>query len=283
MKYNEVTDEIVGLIKLASTFSESGTRLEAALDSCTTQDILDHLDYGGVIPERFNHDSTEEKVFAKYCDALLARSLKEIGLNARVIEARGNSADVYATFSDQYSLVGDAKAFRLSRTAKNQKDFKVESLNQWRQDADYACLLAPLYQYPNTTSQIYHQASRYNVTLFSYTHMAFLIRNKPENFADLRPLWTVSTSIETSSRADAYWLAIRDVVLQLTNSSVDEWEKALKATNERLREQADEQIRFWEREKERIESLDQKTAVKELIKALKINSKINVIRNTTGV
>lgn len=113
--------------------------------------------------------------------------------------------------------------------------------------------------------------------------MAFLIRNKPENFADLRPLWTVSTSIETSSRADAYWLAIRDVVLQLTNSSVDEWEKALKATNERLREQADEQIRFWEREKERIESLDQKTAVKELIKALKINSKINVIRNTTGV
>lgn len=283
MKYNQVTDEILNLINLAKSFSESGTRLEAALDTCSTQDILDHLDYGGVIPERFNHDSTEEKIFAKYCDALLARSLKELGLNARVIEARGNSADVYAIYPDQHTLVGDAKAFRLSRTAKNQKDFKVESLNQWRGDADYACLLAPLYQYPNTTSQIYHQASRYNVTLFSYTHMAFLIRNKPDNLDNLKSLWVVSKSIETSTRASVYWLAVRDAVLQLTGKSIDEWEKALKETNERLREQADEQILFWEQEKKRIESLDQKAAVRDLIKALKINSKITVIRSTSGV
>ena len=33
-----------------------------------------------------------------------------------------------------YSLVADAKAFRLSRTAKNQKDFKVQAMDglAWR-------------------------------------------------------------------------------------------------------------------------------------------------------
>jgi hypothetical protein len=37
---------------------------------------------------------------------------------------RADSADVEGATKD-YTIVGDAKAFRLSRTAKNQKDFKV--------------------------------------------------------------------------------------------------------------------------------------------------------------
>jgi type II restriction enzyme len=283
MKYNQVADEIINLIQTADSFAASGSQLETALESCSTDDILDHLDYGGVIPERFDHDSTEEKVFAKYCDALLARGLNELGLTARVIEARGDSGDVHASLPDHYSLVGDAKAFRLSRTAKNQKDFKVEALNQWRQGADYACLLAPLYQYPNTKSQIYQQATRYNVTLFSYTHLAFLIRHKPESPALLEALWKSPQSIPESPRADAYWLKIRDVMLELTGQSADDWELVLKDTNARLREQAEEQIRFWEDEKKRILSLDQETAVMELVKAYKIDSKITVIRSTTGV
>src|SRR5687768_15324066 len=121
MKYNEVAQEIVSLITKAETFTASGAHLEELLGECSKNEILDHLDYGGVIPEQFDHDSTEEKVFAKYCDALLARGLTELGLTAHVLEARGNSADVKAVHEEQYSLVGDAKAFRLSRTAKNQK------------------------------------------------------------------------------------------------------------------------------------------------------------------
>lgn len=280
MRYNQVVEEIVRLIGSAATFAQSGSSLEAALDGCSQADILDHLDYGGVIPEQFPHDSTEEKVFAKYCDALLARALSETGLTARVIEARGDAADVQANHQNLYSLVGDAKAFRLSRTAKNQKDFKVEALNQWRHGATYACLLAPIYQYPNTTSQIYAQAIRYNVTLLSYTHLAFLIRNRNYTPDDLARLWRVGQTLTETQSAGAYWAAVRTVVLELTGRTNEEWERAVADARARLCEQAGEQVRFWETEKERIAALDQRTAVRELVKALKIDSKITVIRRT---
>ena len=32
-----------------------------------------------------------------------------------------------------YTLIADAKSFGLSRTAKNQKDFKVTALSNWRE------------------------------------------------------------------------------------------------------------------------------------------------------
>jgi hypothetical protein len=280
MRYNQVVEEIVRLVESAATFAESGTHLETALNACSRCDILDHLDYGGVIPEQFPHDSTEEKVFAKYCDALLARSLTEISLTAHVIEARGDAADVHASHDSVYSLVGDAKAFRLSRTAKNQKDFKVEALNQWRHGADYACLLSPIYQYPITTSQIYGQAIRYNVTLISYTHLAFLIRNRNFTPNDLARLWQVGRTLTESPDAVGYWASIRTIILELTGRTNEEWEQACADTRTRLREQADEQILFWETEKVRIATLDQRTAVNELVKALKLDSKIAVIRRT---
>jgi hypothetical protein len=280
MRYNQVVEEIVRLIESAATFAQSGTRLEAALNGCSRADILDHLDYGGVIPEQFPHDSTEEKVFAKYCDALLARALTETGLTAHVIEARGDAADVQAQHQDVYSLVGDAKAFRLSRTAKNQKDFKVEALNQWRHGANYACLLAPLYQYLTKASQIYAQAIRYNVTLLSYTHLAFLIRNKNYAPDELARLWQVGQTLTENQSAVGYWAAVRTVVLELTGRTNEEWEQAVAETRARLREQADEQVRFWASEKVRIATLDQQTAVRELVRALKIDSKIAVIRKT---
>jgi hypothetical protein len=284
MKYNQVAEEIVRIIKAASSFSERGSGIQAALSRCSRDEILDHLDYAGVIPERFDHDSTEEKVFAKYCDALLSRALTELGLRSRVIEERGDAADVHAeSDTPAYKIVGDAKAFRLSRTAKNQKDFKVEALNQWRHGADYALLAGPIYQYPNTNSQIYQQAIRYNVTLLSYTHLAFMIRSKVGKRNDLSELWKVGTTLKANPSALAYWAIIRDVMLKITGKTNVEWEKAVQMGRERLREEAAEQIKFWEEEKKRIATLDKNTAIKMLIKALKIDPKISVIRRSGGL
>jgi type II restriction enzyme len=279
MKYNQVVEEINKLIANTISFSEAGSQLQEALSSCSTEDFLDHLDYGGVIPERFEHDSTEEKVFAKYCDALLARALSELGYDTNVIEARSNRADVEAECK-AYCLVGDAKAFRLSRTARNQKDFKVEALNQWRSEADYACLLAPLYQYPNTNSQIYSQAIRYNVTLLSYTHLAFMIRSNKVDADNLVELWQLGKTLTENQSALAYWAAIRDVMLTITGKNDAAWEGAIQDAYAHLQEQAIEEIRYWEERRKHIEKLGKKAAVKMLIKTLKIDSKITVIRRT---
>ena len=87
--------------------------------------FIDILSQIGTIPESIAHDSTEEKLFAKVSDAVLSRAFRELGLKSTVLSERADSADVIAQ-SDiyGYTLVADAKAFRLSRTAKNQKDFR---------------------------------------------------------------------------------------------------------------------------------------------------------------
>ena len=91
----------------------------------STNDFIDILAQIGTIPESIAHDSTEEKLFAKASDAVLARAFRELGLNARVLTERGDSADVIANSPIHgYTLVADAKAFRLSRTAKKSEGFQ---------------------------------------------------------------------------------------------------------------------------------------------------------------
>jgi hypothetical protein len=287
MKRSEAISRVIELSGNSSlSFPDKANQLEAALNDCSVDDILEHLDYAGVIPECFEHDSTEEKLYAKYCDALLARALTELGLRAEMIAERSGAADVRAN-ADLYQLVGDAKAFRLSRTAKNQKDFKVGALNEWREGADYACLVAPLYQYPSTNSQIYSQAIQYNVTLLSYTHIVFMLRSQRVNQHSLMELWQVGQNLRTgqgiSQRASDYWSAILSVVLKITGKVDADWENAVEAAKVPLREQAREQIRYWEEEKKKLQALDQKSAVKQLIKALKIDTKIQVVRRTAGM
>jgi len=133
MKRTEVIDLIFSLSKDRTGFESLETRLSNLGKSELLPMILDCA----VMPEVFRHDSSEEKLWAKYSDILLAKSLEFLGLKSNVIRVRGDSADVFAE-STKYKIVGDAKTFRLSRTAKNQKDFKVEALDSWRRSNDYA-------------------------------------------------------------------------------------------------------------------------------------------------
>lgn len=262
------------------TFQAKGGRIAHALDTCSEDELLDHLDYAGIIPESFGHGSTEEKLFAKYCDALLAQSWNALSIKSEVILERADAADVSGRMPS-YSIVGDAKAFRLSRTAKNQKDFKVGALNSWRKGADYACLVGPLYQYPNTTSQIYVQAVEYNVTLLSYTHLAYLIRHRPSPPNSIEQLWQLPGTLAVDKSASSYWNAIASLVCQISGTTVDEWVAAVGTAYQRLPSQAEEQIRYWEDEKRRIHTLSHDETVEHLIDALKINGKISVIRKNS--
>jgi type II restriction enzyme len=154
--------------------------------------FIDILEQIGTMPELIAHDSTEEKLFAKASDAALSRAFRELGLKSAVVKERADSADVIAESSIHgYTMVADAKAFRMSRTAKNQKDFKVTALSGWRKDSDYSLLCAPYFQYPRTQSQIYAQSIEHNVCLFSWEHLIFLIRHgiKESLTVNLSPLW----------------------------------------------------------------------------------------------
>jgi HindIII-like restriction endonuclease len=280
LHYSDVPKLISGICSKDDTsFKKKTDELFALLNSLDRPAVAAHVEYGGVIPESYSHDSTEEKLFAKYCDYLLAKALSELGMKATVIEERADAADVIAKVRG-YALVGDAKAFRLSRTAKNQKDFKVEALNQWKKDANYACLVCPLYQYPAKSSQIYDQAIRYSVTLLSFTHLGFLLRAKAVNEEEFDKLWTVSGGLSSAKSAVDYWKPISHQVALAAGSSLDEWEKYLLNSKKLLHEQAMAQLLFWESEKVRIRGLALDEAVEALISALRIESNIEMITTT---
>ena len=130
--------ELTALIKEESKtdepdFEKATDRIKKALFSLNKKHLLPLVKEIGAIPENIDHDSTEEKLYAKATDIILAKCFHELGLQSDVTKERANCADIIVKSPIHgYALVGDAKAFRLSRTAKNQKDFKVKSMVDWR-------------------------------------------------------------------------------------------------------------------------------------------------------
>lgn len=119
-KFTVMFNDILEIIRHSESrnFYESCEILEACINS--DRNFADILRQIGIIPEFIAHDSTEEKLFSKASDIVLARAFRELGLNSWVLHERADSADVIAESKIYgYTFVADAKAFRLSRTAKN--------------------------------------------------------------------------------------------------------------------------------------------------------------------
>lgn len=158
----------------------------------------------GTIPECIKASSSAEKLYSKASDIVLARCFRMLGLRSKAVNERGDSADVIAeSIHHKYSLVADAKCFRMSRTAKNQKDFKVAALSNWRGgENDYAVLVSPYFQYPKEESQIYKTALDDNVCLFSWEHISILLdENVKENEnLSLESIWNSSKMLLRDSK-----------------------------------------------------------------------------------
>ena len=165
--------ELVCILSKEESFQVSSEKIKDIVFSLEKEDLIVLVDEIGAIPESIDHDSTEEKLYSKASDIILAKCFMELGLKAEVLQERADSADVVAKSKyHNYSLIADAKAFRVSRAAKNQKDFKVESMVHWRKDNDYSILCCPYFQYPRVKSQIYSSALQGNVLLFSWEYFS---------------------------------------------------------------------------------------------------------------
>lgn len=121
--------EIRDIVEKSSSFSVMESRIQEKMSSqeATIRYVLSIQ----VIPEDYLPDSSEEKRWAKASDVILSNAFAKMGMSSEVIRVRGDSADIRATYTSsgqRYTLVADAKCFRLSRTAKNQKDFKIKSI-----------------------------------------------------------------------------------------------------------------------------------------------------------
>lgn len=276
----------INLIFKIAKEKDAFDKLEKHLFKTTRKELSENIIECGILPEMFGHDSSEEKLWAKLSDIILAQSLNHLGIKAEVLGARGNSADVYGK-TNKYSIVGDAKTFRLSRTAKNQKDFKVSALDSWRQGNNYAVLVAPLSQYPNRASQIYSQAIDKNVTLLSYTHLLFLLDFHKAH--DLQPIWETGNALKEFTKPNVlssslnYWDVINKTVCNAVGRSIDDLKKYKQLEIAKTKEIGKEGITYWKNKIKEFSKLSKEEAIKMLIKSEKIEAKIKTIEKAINI
>ncbi len=270
------------------TFRDAAANIQKRISGMTDAVFLNILEEIGVIPEKLPHDSTVEKLFAKTADIILCECFRRLGLQASVLQERADSADVFGSSPIYgYSFAADAKTFRLSRTAKNQKDFKVSALSQWRGNADFAILVCPYFQYPRKESQIYKQALDSNVCLLSWEHLHFLLQNQLQENSrlDLTRIWNSSSEIsrqtlhaDTKKRQN-FLNADREIFCSTAGLQWEDWKQALSQFQIGLKLRSGQEVKFWEKRITEIQNYSREKAVEELLSTLKIELKIAVIED----
>lgn len=271
--------------KLSGHFGNDTEKLEKELEAEIKRNgvssLIDHLRLCGNIPESYGHDTSEEKLYSKYTDCLLSLAYTALGLKSLVLKERADAADVEA-FAKDYSFVADAKAFRLSRTAKNQKDFKVQAMHGWKRGKPFAMVVCPIYQLPTSSSQIYQQATTQNVCVFTYSHLALLLSySEVEGQAKaqqlLKKIFETVQALNPSKNATDYWLAINKSILSFSKKIQPLWDIEKGVATESIAVAKDEALTFLAQEREKIMRMNLKEALKELIKVHKIESRIKTI------
>jgi hypothetical protein len=278
------------IIKIQGKFTDDSIRIEKEIENEIKQDgeksLLNHLRLCSSIPESYEHDSSEEKLYSKYTDAVIAAAFKQIGFQSLILSARADAADVEVIGKD-YSFVADAKAFRLSRTAKNQKDFKIQSMATWKRGKPYAMVVSPLYQLPTKSSQIYQQSAVNSVCIFSYAHLCVLLRfsNLKGTSQANKLLLDIFKSIETmngSKDAVFYWKTINSSILEFDSSLSDIWKEEKTATFEAIEISKKISLEYLANERQRILQLSHAEALKQLIEMHKIDLKSQIIQKVSN-
>ncbi len=284
------SDFVKFISSLNCNFKEAANEVREYIDQLDRADFLDIVRNIGMIPESIEHDSSEEKLYSKASDIVLARCFRMLGLASKALDERADSADIIAESVNgyNYSLVADAKCFRLSRTAKNQKDFKISNLSNWRgADNEYAVLVAPYFQYPQTRSQIYATALALNVCLITWEHISLLLEfevRETEKFS-LESLWNASSMMARDSslafsNAQVCFLPKMDKFVA-KKIGVKEKDYVLEINKYKtfIIFRGKKEIEYWYEKIEEIRSYTKEKAIEELISAKKLNEKIGAIKS----
>ena len=276
------------IVELSETkkFPEATEKIKIYINDLDRKNIIEIVKEIGTIPECIEASSSSEKLFSKASDCVLARCFSELGMPSIAVNERGNSADIVAQSIHGYTLVADAKTFRLSRTAKNQKDFKIDTLSNWRGvEHDFALLVAPYFQYPNTVSQIYSFALDKQVCLLSWEHILFLLENNvsESETLSLESIWNApvrlarDTRIAYADRMNCQFPYINQMVCDRISISIEKFNEQLSICKETIRNRGNFELEYLNTEKEAITTLTRDEAISQLLKSKKVLERISTI------
>lgn len=286
MSFNHFIDTIIEL-SVKRKFAEASEEIKIYVNELDRQTVIDIVKEIGTIPECIEASSSSEKLFSKASDCILARCFSELGMPSIAVNERGNSADIIARSIHGYTLVADAKTFRLSRTAKNQKDFKIDTLSNWRgSEHDFALLVAPYFQYPNTVSQIYASALDKQVCLLSWEHILFLLENNvmESDTLSLEAIWNApvrlarDTRIAYADRMNCQFPYINRVLCDRISVPIQKFNEQLDVCKDIIRNRGNYELEYLNTEKEAITTLTRDEAIAELLKSKKVLERISTIK-----
>ena len=278
---------VAEIARLGGQFGVCAERLEqevaAEVEADGTGALIAHLRLCGAIPEVYGHDSSEEKMYSKYTDVVIHLAYQALGLASIVLRERSDTADVECV-CPEFSFAADAKAFRLSRTAKNQKDFKVQALDNWKHGKPYAMLVCPAYQLPARSSQIYQQAAVRSVLVGTYTHLAVLVRYAAIAGAGaarnaLHGTFQAVPAMNPTKDATAYWQAVNRAFLGSGEAIAGLWREERIATTESIGVAKQEALGFLAAERERIMRLSRDEAILEVLALRKLESRTQAVQS----
>lgn len=286
MSFNHFIDTIIEL-SVTRKFAEASEEIKIYVNELDRQTVIDIVKEIGTIPECIEASSSSEKLFSKASDCILARCFSELGMPSIAVNERGNSADIIARSIHGYTLVADAKTFRLSRTAKNQKDFKIDALSNWRgSEHDFALLVAPYFQYPNTVSQIYASALDKQVCLLSWEHILFLLENNvmESDTLSLEAIWNApvrlarDTRIAYADRMNCQFPYINQMLCDRISVPIQKFNEQLDVCKDIIRNRGNYELEYLNTEKEAITTLTRDEAIAELLKSKKVLERISTIK-----
>lgn len=216
-----------------------------------------------------------------------------MGFSAEIIKQKSSKEDVCIEISNK-KIVCDAKSFRLGRSQKapNAKDFlKLEDIRKWM--GNYGNAIGGLVTYPCThewldSSDVYLYCSTKDVptVMLPYKYLAFALKYKsrfnPENFLKL---WDYANIFPSKlpknmqgGNKKAYWTAMNEKFISVTNTNHDEFNEFMEAANQRIIKCIEANVKLLIQQKntiiEKIEhEIDQETNIDNL-KKLFIHYKI---------
>ncbi|MCQ2352197.1 MAG: HindIII family type II restriction endonuclease [Victivallaceae bacterium] len=198
------------------------------------QRFEDLLIISGFIPDLYPSDSSEETLFSKLVECLVAEWARRMGFLGEIIKQKASYEDIRITIGKNV-VVCDAKSFRLGRSqqAPNAKDFlKLEDIRKWMDR--YPASIGGLVTYPckhewTGKSDIYQYCSTKDAptVMLPYKYLAFLLHNKSSyDTSDLIQLWDYARIFPNKLTKDmpggnrvAYWKQIDKEIVRITKTS----------------------------------------------------------------
>ena len=262
-------------------FQQLELELAKEVEQLGTDVLLSHIRLCGVAPECFPRGSGAERLYRKYADAVIHEAFKALGLDSRTHNRPGDAPGVECA-CDQFSFVAESAVFRMSRVARNQKDFDLHAIHRWKQGRPFGMLTAPINQLPFRLGQIYRDAATLPILVCSYSHLAVLVRYAQRTAyakapALLHEAFLMVRGIPPAKSAVSYWRALNRTFLGADAKLRSLWREEKIALQESIRLGRAEALRFLDEERQGILELSRQEAIDEVLSWRKLDSRVQAV------